>query len=125
MRTRSRFGQTIQARKKYNIASPASMLDRPMKRICPSLIFVARSNTPRHIGGLRNGRKPSTTSISANAPSSSSMKPGSAKDYFFAGAIFAGAIGALCPMDEPRIALKKSLPGSSTITSDLLRKLDR
>lgn len=91
-----------------------------MKRICPSLIFVARSNTPRHIGGLRNGRKPSTTSISANAPSSSSMKPGSAKAYFFA-----GAIGALCPIDEPRIALKKSLPGSTTITSDLLRKLAR
>ena len=98
------------------------MLDRPMKRICPSLIFVARSNTPRHIGGLRNGSKPSTTSISANAPSSSSMKPGSAKSYFF---VFAGAIGALCPMDEPRIALKKSLPGSTTITSDLLRKLAR
>ena len=96
------------------------MLDRPMNRICPSLIFVARSNTPRHFGGLRNGRNPSTTNINANAPSSSSTKPGSAKAYFFA-----GAIGALCEMDEPRIALKKSLLGSTTITSDLLRKLDR
>jgi hypothetical protein len=91
-----------------------------MKRICPSLIFVARSNTPRHIGGLKNGKKPSTTSISANAPSNSSMKPGWAKAYFFA-----GATGAPWPMEEPRIALKKSLPGSTTITSDLLRKLDR
>ena len=96
------------------------MLDKPMKRIWPSLIFVARSNTPRHIGGLRNGRRPSTTSISANAPSISSMKPGSAKAYFFA-----AGLGALCPPEEPRIALKKSLPGSTTITSDLLRKLER
>ena len=91
-----------------------------MNRICPSLIFVARSKTLRHIGGLRNGRKPSTTNINANAPSNNSTKPGAAKAYFFA-----GAIGALCPIDEPRIALKKSLPGSTTITSDLLRKLDR
>jgi len=97
------------------------MLDRPMKRICPSLIFVARSKTLRHIGGLRKGKKPSITSISANAPSSSSVKPGAAKAYFFA----AGAIGAFDVLDEPRIALKKSLPGSTTITSDLLRKLAR
>ena len=107
--------------KKYNIARPASMLDKPMNRICPSLIFVARSNTPRHIGGLRNGSRPSITSINANAPSSSSVKPGAAKTYFFA----AGAAGEFEAPEEPRIALKKSLPGSTTITSDLLRKLDR
>jgi hypothetical protein len=111
----------IQVTKKYNIARPASMLHSPMKRICPSLIFVARSKTPRHIGGLRNGRKPSTTSISANAPNISSVKPGEAKTYFFA----AGAAGAFDVPEAPRIALKKSLPGSTTITSDLLRKLDR
>ena len=97
------------------------MLERPMNLICPSLIFVARSNTPRHIGGLRNGSRPSITSINANAPSSSSVKPGAAKTYFFA----VGAAGAFDAPEEPRIALKKSLPGSTTITSDLLRKLDR
>ena len=97
------------------------MLERPMNLICPSLIFVARSNTPRHIGGLRNGSRPSITSINANAPSSNSAKPGAAKAYFFA-AVAAGAFEA---PEEPRIALKKSLPGSTTITSDLLRKLDR
>jgi hypothetical protein len=107
--------------KKYNIAKPANMLDRPMNLICPSLILVARSNTPRHIGGLTNGSRPSTTSISANAPSSSSAKPGVAKTYFFA----AAAAGAFEAPEEPRIALKKSLPGSTTITSDLLRKLAR
>ena len=100
------------------------MLQSPMKRICPSLIFVARSNTPRHIDGLRNGRKPSTTSISANAPNISSVKPGAAKSYFFAAGA-AWAAGTFDAPEEPRIALKKSLPGSTTITSDLLRKLDR
>jgi hypothetical protein len=35
----------------------------------------------------------------------------------------AGALVAAAP--EARIALKKSLPGSTTITSALLRKLER
>ena len=108
--------------KKYNIATPASMLDRPMKRIWPSLILVARSNTLRHIGGLRNGRKPSITNISAKAPNTSSEKPGVTNGHFFA----AGAAGAaLDEIDPPRMALKKSLLGSTTIMSDLLRKLAR
>ena len=96
------------------------MLPRPMKRICPSLILVARSNTPRHIGGLKKGRNPSITNINANAPNISSVKPGVANGYFFGAG--PGALGA---PGAPRIALKNSLPGSTTITSDLLRKLDR
>ena len=59
--------------KKYNIVMPASMLDIPMKRICPSFICVRRSNTARHWRGLRNGSSPSMTSSNANAPSSKSQ----------------------------------------------------
>jgi hypothetical protein len=101
---------------------PASMLDRPMKRICPSLIFMARSNTLRHRGGLMKGSKPSTTSISAKAPSNRSRVLVSDPKivYFFAG-LGAGA----APSGPPRMAWKKSLLGSTTITSDLLRKLVR
>jgi hypothetical protein len=103
------------------------MLLKPMKRICPSLSLVARSKTPRHLGGLMKGKKPSTTSISANAPRSKSQ--GSTcgpKFYFFAGADFtAGAAAAAGAETEPRIAWKKSLFGSTTITSDFDRKLVR
>jgi hypothetical protein len=98
------------------------MLDKPMKRICPSLIFVARSNTPRQVGGLMKGSKPSTTSISANAPSSRSQTlTAGPKAYFFAG--FGAGAGAAT--EPPRSAWKNSLPGSTTITSDLVRKLAR
>ena len=99
------------------------MLPRPMKRICPSLILSARSNTLRHRGGLMKGSSPSTTNISANAPSSRSDRPGgeSPKNaYRLAAGAGAGAGATL-----PRIALKNSLPVSTTITSDLLRKLAR
>ncbi len=51
------------------------MLDRPRNRICPSVSRIARSNTRRQDGGLRNGSKPSTTSISAKAPNKASHKP--------------------------------------------------
>ena len=96
------------------------MLARPMKRIWPSLIRVARSNTARQRGGLRNGRRPSTTSISANAPTSRSHRPGEdPTTYFFFALVTAGAA------PEPRIAWKKSLLGSTTITSDRLRKVAR
>jgi hypothetical protein len=93
------------------------MLLRPIKRICPSLIFMARANTSRHDLGLRNGNKPSITSIKANASSSVShtvREP----TYFFG--LAEGAAGP-----PPRMALKNSLDGSSTITSLLLRKVDR
>jgi len=96
------------------------MLDSPRKRICPSLIRVACSKSRRHPPGLKNGSSPSTTSISAQAASSTSQKPAGTADYFFGAAAAAGAAEA-----EPRMALKKSLAGSSTITSPLVRKAAR
>jgi hypothetical protein len=96
------------------------MLDRPMKRIWPSVMRIARSNTLRHFGGLTNGSSPSITSISANAPTNRSHRlDEGATAYFF----FAGTAGAAAP--EPRMAWKKSLPGSTIITSFLVRKLAR
>ncbi len=97
------------------------MLARPRNRIWPSVIFMARSNTRRHAGGLKKGSKPSAMSINANAPSSNSQTGAADKSYFRAAA--AGATGAAPP--APRMALKNSLPGSTTITSERLRKLAR
>ena len=90
-----------------------------MKRICPSVMRIARSNTSRHFGGLMNGSSPSTTNISANAPTSKSHKSGEDGTAYFFFALTAGAA------PELRSAWKKSLLGSITITSDLLRKLAR
>ena len=96
------------------------MLLKPRKRTCPSDILVARSNTLRHTDGLKNGSKPSSTSISATAANNRShMLVG--KAYFFA----AAGVVLPPPTPAPRIALKKSLDGSTTIMSDLLRKLAR
>ena len=88
----------------------------PRKRICPSFIFTARSNTPRHVAGLNSGSRPSATNISANAPSSTSQAL--TGGYFLAPAVPGGAA-------EPRIALKNSLLESTIMMSDLLRKLAR
>lgn len=96
------------------------MLDNAMKRICPSLSFIACSNTARHLVGLMKGSNPSTTSISAKAPSSSSQRLGGAATGYFL-----GAAAAVAPGPPLRIVWKKSLLGSTTITSDLLRKLAR
>ena len=105
--------------KTNSIAKPASMLVRPRKRIWPSLICIAFSNTRRHEVGLMKGSRPSATSISAQALRAMSQKPISANGYFLAGA--AAGAGEL-----PRIALKNSLlAGSTTIRSLLLRKLER
>ncbi len=94
------------------------MLHRAMKRICPSLIFVARSKAARQRGGLMNGSRPSITSISANAPKSRLQRSvAAATDYFLAD-------DGAAP-EPPRIDWKKSLPASMTITSDLVRKLAR
>ena len=95
------------------------MLDSPINRICPSLICVARSNTRRQPAGLMKGNNPSTTNINANAPSSKSPRPGAAAKAYFLGDVAAGVVAL------PRKAWKNSLPGSTTITSDLLRKLFR
>jgi len=94
------------------------MLDRPRNRICPSLIRVARSKRLRQLVGLKNGNTPSTTSISANAPSSNSHTLAAANGYLRAAGTATGLL-------EPRMALKNSLPGSTTITSERLRKLPR
>jgi len=91
------------------------MLDRPTKRICPSVIDNTRLNTWRQAAGLMKGISPSITSISASAPSS--LSTGCAC-YLRGAAEPAGA-------PDPRMALKKSLLESITITSDLLRKLLR
>ena len=100
------------------------MLTRPMKRICPSLMRSARSNTWRQDLGLKKGSSPSTTSISAKAPSSQSdiVAAGRSNSQQVAAAP-AQRRAAASPL--PRMALKNSLPGSSTITSDLLRKVAR
>ncbi len=95
------------------------MLDRPRKRICPSDIRVACSNSLRQAAGLKKGSKPSSTSIKAQAASSRSQALAPTGGYFRAGAGAAAGDGA------PRIARKNSLPGSTTITSLLLRKLAR
>ena len=107
-------------RKTYSSANPDNMLDNAMKRICPSLSFIACSNTARHFTGLMKGSNPSTTSISANAPSSSSQRTGADATGYFLGAVVAAE-----PGPPVRIDWKKSLLGSITITSDLLRKLAR
>ena len=92
---------------------------RPRKRICPSLICIAFSNTCRQEMGLMKGSRPSATSISATALRATSQKPTLAKGYFLAGA-------AAGPDVLPRIALKNSLlAGSTTKRSPLLRKLAR
>ena len=58
---------SAQGQKNSSITRPASMLLRPRKRIWPSLSCVARSNTRRQVAGLKNGSRPSITSISATA----------------------------------------------------------
>ena len=93
------------------------MQKSPRKRSWPSLKRSARSKALRHAVGLKNGRNPSATSIKPSAPSAKSQNP--APTYFFA----PGAAGAGAAL--PRIALKNSLDGSTTMTSLLLRKLAR
>ena len=85
------------------------MLAKPMKRIWPSLIARTRLKTSRQRAGLIKGISPSMTSTNASAASSSFT-------YLRAGA------GA---EPEPRMALKKSLLGSTTITSLFFAKLAR
>ncbi len=94
------------------------MLVRPMKRTWPSDMRVARSNTERHAPGLRKGSRPSKTSISASAPSSRSPMSAQRAAYLRPGAAVAGAA-------PPRMALKNSLLGSTTMMSLLLRKAAR
>ena len=92
-------------------------LHRPKKRICPSLSASNCSNTRRHRMGDKKGNNPSMTSSRASAIQR--LLPSSTTAYFFA-----GAAAALAPLPDPRMDLKKSLEGSSTITSLFLLKLD-
>jgi len=115
------FGQDQNA---SSIASPAKTLTMPRKRIWPSLICNACSKMRRQEIGLMNGSNPSATSISATALSATSQNATDPNRYFRAGggAVRAGATGGAL---GPRIALKKSLLGSTITRSDLLRKLAR
>ncbi len=120
-------GITIRRHQDQNansIATPATTLTRPRKRIWPSLICNACSKMRRHDGGLMKGRRPSATSIKATALSATSQNAtGDDKRYFRGGgAVRAGAAGET---PAPRMDLKKSLLGSTIIRSDLLRKLAR
>lgn len=94
---------------------PMAMLQSPKKRIWPLLRPSICSNTRRHAEGETSGNSPSMTSTNANAAQSA---PLSKADYFLEGA---GA-GVLLPFG-PRMDLKNSEEGSSTITSFFLLKL--
>ncbi len=85
------------------------MLHRPKNRTWPSCNCNIRWNMRRQPAGDRNGNKPSMTSTRASA--SQNVSP--SKPYFFAGA---GEV-------LPRMALKNSDDGSSTIKSPFLVKL--
>ena len=91
------------------------MLHRPKKRIWPLLKLSIFSNMRRQPDGEIRGKSPSMISSSASA-CQSVLK--SKTGYFLAGA---GA--ALLPLLDPRMALKKSEEGSTTITSLFLLKL--
>jgi len=91
---------------------PAAMLHSPKKRIWPLPSVRICSNMRRQPPGEMKGNKPSMTSIRASA--SQKVLP-STPAYFLAGAVL--------PVPGPRIALKKSEDGSSTITSLFLLKL--
>lgn len=104
------------------------MLLSPMKRSWPSLSLSACSNTLRQRAGLMKGSRPSITSIKASALSRSSHMGRAAVAVSVAlVACACGHHGRVPPVLAPlRSALKKSVEaGSSTITSDLLRKLLR
>lgn len=90
-----------------------TMLQRPKKRIWPLLKPSICSNMRRQPEGEIRGSNPSITSSSASAVQS---VPRSKVVYFLAGA-------AALLLFGPRMALKKSDEGSSTIRSLFLLKL--
>ena len=85
------------------------MLHRPKNRTWPSCNCNICWNMRRQPAGDKNGNRPSMTSTRASA--SQNVSP--SKRYFFAGA---GRV-------LPRMALKNSDDGSSTIRSPFLVKL--
>ena len=93
-----------------NSNNPETTMKRPKKRICPSSSCSSCSKRRRQRSGDTIGIKPSRMSMTPNA-----SRRVSSKTYFRAGVL----------PDVPRMPLKNSeLPGSSTITSLLLLKLD-
>ena len=94
-----------------------AMLQSPKKRIWPLLKPRICSNMRRHPEGEIRGSSPSITSSSARACQSVLV---SKADYFLAGA---AGVAALLLLFDPRMALKKSDEGSTTITSLFLLKL--
>ncbi len=100
-------------------------LHRPTNRNWPSVNCVARSNMQRQLPGLNSGIRPSNTSINASAPSqrsdtaqSDGTQPATLPAH--------GCQAARYLLPPPlRMALKKSLLGSTTITSLLFLKLAR
>jgi hypothetical protein len=88
-------------------AMPLTMQIRPKNRICPSRILSISENTRRQAPGATNGISPSKTRTSAKAGQITS----------------ANEISTQRDAGAPRMALKNSEDGSSTITSDLPVKL--
>lgn len=92
------------------------MLHRPKKRNWPSRQRRICANMRRHAAGDSSGSEPSITSTSANAVQNELLSKVVARRTYFRAA-GAARLGL-------RIALKKSLDSSSTITSLFLLKLD-
>ncbi len=92
-------------------ARPIDMLQRPKNRSCPSLRCKICSKVRRQPPGEMNGSRPSTTNTRARA----CQRVSTSKLVYF--------LGAAAAAPEPRMALKKSEEGSSTMTSDFLLKL--
>ena len=105
----ARFLESSQETSQTN-SRPERTMAMPKNRICPPSSLSSCSKRLRQRTGETMGINPSRMSIRPNA-----IRRVSSKDYFRAGALLAA----------PRMPLKNSeLPGSSTITSPLLLKLD-
>lgn len=104
------LANTVRAQKAQVTAHQSSKPQRthssPKKRICPSCSLSISVNMRRHADGAMKGIMPSKISTSASAGQSRSLM---ASDAY---------------LPAPRMALKNSDDGSTTITSDLLPKLD-
>jgi len=95
------------------------MLASPRKRIWPSAKPNTREKVSRQDPGLKSGKSPSNTSIQASPDHKPShIHCPNMADYFL------GDEAAGEPTEPPpRMALKNSMLGSITITSDFCRKV--
>ena len=103
---------TYAAKITYNNTSPASTVQSPKNRICPSCSCSSCANRRRHPPGDRKGNRPSITRTRASAAS----RLTESKIYFLP----AGAAGAV---PDPRMTLKNSEDGSRTMTSLFFAKV--